>query len=711
MKRKSRILFAIYLVVSMVFSNVFLTQAATVTKNVKTYEIAVVFDNSGSMYNNQAWCRAKYAMEIFSSMLHYDSGDVLKIFPMWPVTTDGSKPASGGSHEGIEIRSSSDINKISNLYSVSPSNTPFAPITEAYNVLQASGAKEKWLIVLTDGKFNEEARGQNAKINLQNRLLDLSSENIKVQYLGIGEAETLASDESKCFYAKKSSDVSLKDDLISVCNTIFQRSILPKKYISGNTLNLDMSMNNLIVFAQGADAKISGLKNESGESVPVKLDSGQRKFSTISAGGNYSNAPVDNTLAGQVVTFDECPKGNYELVYSGAEAIEIFYEPNVDIKMTLINDDGQEVDYTQGSIPPGEYTISYGLVDAKTGEDVTQSELMGNGVKWNKSVIKPSNKEEFPFENGGKITLEPDDSTKVIIEGTYLKDYTISTEDDPRFSAGFHIPVPKIKELKLELATEQASSWYQIGKEGKWKPIRANLTLAGMPLTDEQLANVKLDLNFSDNIAYTVKPISGESACEILIGYDENGKYRQPNCGSYKLDAKATFVDEFGQEVSDTDKIGFDVQKYSAIWRWLKWILILLALLALITYILNRPTLPNSIYMNIHKGSHLLKRNGTIINLSTDLHMGELRCEAKPCTPLKNKGKPIAKFKIKRMIPRGDVLWYEIDGSRFTKNGNKYVNDEGETAESTVISDETEVRWKTNNSSSVAKGTVYINHN
>ena len=82
MKGKSRIIIAISLALSIILSNVFLTQAATVTKNVKTYEIAVVFDNSGSMYDNQAWCRAKYAMEIFSSMLHYDSGDVLKIFPM-----------------------------------------------------------------------------------------------------------------------------------------------------------------------------------------------------------------------------------------------------------------------------------------------------------------------------------------------------------------------------------------------------------------------------------------------------------------------------------------------------------------------------------------------------------------------------------------------------------------------------------------------------
>ena len=83
----------------------------------------------------------------------------------------------------------------------------------------------------------------------------------------------------------------------------------------------------------------------------------------------------------------------------------------------------------------------------------------------------------------------------------------------------------------------------------------------------------------------------------------------------------------------------------------------------------------------------------------------------KPCTPFRNRGKKTAKFKIKRMIPMGNVEWYEIDGTKFKKNGNRYVTEDGETAESTVISDETEIRWKTSAGTNVAKGTVYINHN
>lgn len=680
MRRKVSALFMVIIMLVASLCNCFTASAATVSKNVKTYEIAVVFDNSGSMYDNQAWCRAKYAMEIFSSMLHYDNGDVLKIFPMWPVTTDGSKPSSGGSFSGIEIRGGSDINKISNLYTVAPSNTPFAPILEANEALQASSAKEKWLVVLTDGAFNQVNRNDNTRQmssdDLRKRLLNISSTGIKVQYLGFGGATLLKSEEGQNFYAMKSTDQSLKDDLISICNTIFQRSVLPNKYISGKTINLDMSMKSVIVFAQGADAKITGLKSESGESIGIKLDSGQRKFSNISAGGKYSNAPVDNTLAGQVVTFDACPKGKYELIYSGADAIEYFYEPDVDIKMTLTNDDGEEVDYTQGNIASGDYTVNYSIVDAVTGEDVTKAELMGNDVSL-RSRVRTSDGTETPFENGEKITLKPDDSTKVIVEGTYLKDYTISTEDDPLAFPDLKIDFPEIQKFEVELTTEQSSSWYQIGKEGKWKPIRANLTIAGVPLTDEQLSRTKLDLNFSNNIEYTVKPINGESAFEIIVGYGEDGKYKEPTCGSYKVDATATYTDEFGQDTSDSDSMGFDVQKYSAVWRWLFWLLLLLLLLLLIIFILTRKAWPKEMYFYCPKGSGKINV-GKNMNAVSNIYPNVLSCTAEKSSTLMKKFGRQACVKITKVDPAFNVKSFKIgSSSTFIKDGGKFLDSKG----------------------------------
>ena len=60
--------------------------------------IAVVFDNSGSMYmgdssQSKAWCRATYGMEVFAAMMN--PGDVLEIYPMSPVEVEGKSYTQG----------------------------------------------------------------------------------------------------------------------------------------------------------------------------------------------------------------------------------------------------------------------------------------------------------------------------------------------------------------------------------------------------------------------------------------------------------------------------------------------------------------------------------------------------------------------------------------------------------------------------------------
>ena len=67
----------------------FSASAASGEKNQIKRDIAIVFDNSGSKYenNNLAWCRAIYAMEVFASMMN--QGDTMTIYPMHEVEIDG----------------------------------------------------------------------------------------------------------------------------------------------------------------------------------------------------------------------------------------------------------------------------------------------------------------------------------------------------------------------------------------------------------------------------------------------------------------------------------------------------------------------------------------------------------------------------------------------------------------------------------------------
>lgn len=608
MKKKSRVLYRIsslllmLLMVMSIFCTIpFSASAATVTTSAKSYDIAVVFDNSGSMYqpdskgDSKAWCRAKYAMEIFASMLNYENGDKLRIYPMWEVTTDGSQPDSGGSYSAIEIKSKADIDKISKLYTVHPNNTPFAPVLEAHDYLKKSSATEKWIIVLTDGTFNQIERGKNvgtiSSADLKKRLLNVATNGIKVQYLGFAGASKLDSEESKNFYAKTSSDTSLKDDLIGICNSIFQRSVLPSNRLNGEKLNLDLSMKNVIVFAQGANAKITSLKDSSGKEVAVTLDSGQRKYSDIKAKG-YSSAQVDTTLAGQVVTFAACPKGEYTLSYSGADKIQIFYEPDVDIDISFTNSDGQKIEKPEDFVA-GEYTVNSKIVDASTGEDVTSHELMGNDVKLSTYVKTSKDSERKEYANGAKINFEPDDSTEIWVEGEYLGKYKISSKDDKKWDWLNPIKIPpKAVAFILDAMVLQPDSWFILKEHDSWKPIKVSMLLEGQKLSDEQLDKVNLVIQTDNDLKYRYEPIFGESAYNIYIAQDESAKYIEPETGKYQLSITATYTDEYEETIpSNTEKTTFEIQKYSKLLRnliILGIILLVLIILAIITIILHK---------------------------------------------------------------------------------------------------------------------------
>lgn len=614
MKKKSRVLYRIsslllmlLMVVSVFCTIPLMASAAIITSPTKSYDIAVVLDNSGSMYqpddngDSKAWCRAKYAMEIFASMLNYENGDKLIIYPMWEVTTDGSQPDSGGSYSAIEIKSKADIDKISKLYTVHPNNTPFAPVLEANDYLKTSSATEKWIIVLTDGTFNQIERGKSvgtiSSADLKKRLLNVATDGIKVQYLGFAGASKLDSEESKNFYAKKSSNTSLKDDLIGICNSIFQRSILPANRLNAEKLNLDLSMKNVIVFAQGANAKITSLKDSSGKEVAVSLDSGQRKYSDIKAKG-YSSAQVDTTLAGQVVTFTACPKGEYTLSYSGADKIQIFYEPDVDINISFTNSDGQKIEKPEDFVA-GEYTVNSRIVDASTHEDVTSHELMGKDVKLSTYVKTSKDSERKEYANGSKIAFKPDDSTEIWVEGEYLGKYKISSKDDKKWDwlCKLKVKEPAI-DFKINASAEQ--TWYKLKYHDEWKPIRVALTIDGQPLTEKQLASTKFTVAINDGLKYRIEEIPGESAYNIFLSQDETGKYIEPEIGKYKLTATATYVDEYDKGIKAPDEsVEFEIAKYGAFLSWLLrnlwWILLIIVLFLLWLFYMTRKVLPKKL--------------------------------------------------------------------------------------------------------------------
>lgn len=602
----------------------------------KTTEIAVVFDNSGSMFEwsyahkvlvipQTAWCQAKYAMEIFASMLDYDNGDRLKIFTMWPVA-DIDTPDDQTYR--VDINNLNDIDKVTDMQTdlLGKGTTPFEPAVEAFEHLKTSDATNKWLIVLSDGEFTDVKRGapENSKFSLQKNLEDMLGQGINVQYLYIGMTEPhdevkkikdyqkkyvlpkvpeLKAKESKGLYVNtESSSKTMQKDLIEICNRIFQRSELPKKYIKKEKIELDISMKKVLVFVQGENAKINSLKDKDGNSVSVISDSEQRKYSTVSrVADDPSKYPVDKSLFGQVVTFGPCEKGKYTLDISGLnqDKLQIFYEPDVKIKLTLTDAEKKEkiIDLSSNeidTIEEGEYIVNYSIVDSVTGKDVYDSELLGgkNDKSLEAFVKQSSDEARKPIKNGSKISLTADKDTSIEVEGTYLKKFKIKN-DDTNAGKGLIVEPPK-PDLEVKAEVLQSQSWYKISAHENWRPIRVDLSIEGKPLTDDQLKNVDLDI-LLEGISYRCEMVPGESAYNIYIAEDQSGKFVEPDVGKYEFKVKATFIEEFGRKLEGEDKGKFDVQTYDKFWIWLFWILIFAVIFAIWFAIMSQKVLPKKI--------------------------------------------------------------------------------------------------------------------
>ena len=656
-------------------------------------------------------------MEIFASMLDYDSGDRLSIYPMWEVATDGSRPQpptyAKESTSPVVITNKGDIDKISNLYTLNASGTPFTPVESAYNFLRSSSASEKWLIILSDGAFDS---GLNEP--LRDKLLSMASDEIKIQYLGFAEARALDPFEERGFYTKKSTDASLMQDLVSICNSIFQRSILPAEYFQNNgNLTFDISMRKVIVFAQGQGANIKTLKNSDGDNIKALQESGQRKFSEISVGKYYVNAPspIDNTLYGEVVTFDSCPKGTYKLDCPGAEAVQIFYEPDVDMEVTLTNSDGEKIEGTSGEIEAGKYTVNSRIVDRKTGEDVTNHVLMGNEVNITTNIKTADEASYTEYPNGAEIELLPNTETDILVVGRYLKDYKITSDGNANLAwlKGLKITEPRI-DFEISAECLEKNSRYLFSKHEDWKPVRVEMTADGLPLTDEQLSTVKLEVVPNKDIALRAVPVAGESAYEIYVGEGEDGKYVAPERGKYKLEIKASLTDEYGNEIPAADKESFRVAHFSKMVSFLLILLLIIAIIVLITIIRNIPTLPSAVYLQVgkKKTGASVRMNGNVLDLSSNDYNGEIRCEAKAASPLKDKNSTGAVFEVKDIRPAGSVTMFSIDGEVFRRTRGKYLNSDEKTVSQMSprirVSDYTELKWTTPNGTVVGK--ILINH-
>ncbi|MCL1917277.1 MAG: hypothetical protein FWG14_03000 [Peptococcaceae bacterium] len=398
--KKAIALFVCLSVVSVVFVP-FNTQAYTTHQRSKA--IHVVYDDSRSMIVNEdnvyldRWGQAKYAMEVFAAML--EEKDTMRVYYMSDFSSTNSTNASAkitiSGAEPAEKR----VAKIHDTVT-SSSGTPYDAVAKAYADLKDSDADEKWLVVLTDGEFNILNGSPNTNIDVNGFFAKYVGESdVKIMFLAMGDdAEEIKADPSKNIYfehAKNSNEILGK--ITSICNRIFNRNKLDFTHEGKREFSFDIPMMELLVFAQGTDVKINGIKGDGAHTLSEAVNV---RFSETAATNYAKDAKViiSHNLAGIVATFRDIPKGAYSLDIVGAQTVEVYYKPVVNVEIKLFQD-GEEV-FTQ-DIAEGDYQIQYGIVNEDG--DFFESSLLG---KVDYEAVAQNNGQSVPIKSGDTLSVK-----------------------------------------------------------------------------------------------------------------------------------------------------------------------------------------------------------------------------------------------------------------------------------------------------------------
>lgn len=572
-RKKSRLLsfFVFLLLIVNMFSNftgVERVSAAPAQSNAgKKRAIGIVFDDSGSMYkdlkgNNpdaaKAWCRATYAMEAFATMMN--ENDVMYIHPMNSISVGQE---NYNRNKPLEITQAT-ANKIRSIIS-KPGDTHIEAITAACSNLEKVKADEKWLIVLTDGDefyrngagFN--ALGLNTAAELEKELTNCVQK-VNVMYLGIGSQAAMPKENNvkgPYQYISKATANSTEvlDTLSSMCNTIFGRDALPN---AGKTLSFDVSLSKLIVFVQG-----SGINN-------VKLD-GKNPVSThemkyASKGTDdswYASHQADTSLQGKMLIYENLTAGEYALSYEGtASNISCYYELDADLVFVFTDADGNDVD--PQALYEGDYKMSFGMKDAKTGKIIT-SELLGNPHYEGDYTI---NGKSVHFTHDGyqgeeSISLKMNDTFYAELTVTYLSDFTI-TKDSSSFGwpeGGIRVAARPAGDLKMEISGGEKRYYLQTLQSGT--PFTVKIFYQGTQLTGDVLKSVVLKW---DETASTAKlePEFAEDHYKLKLNYKDPKAPQETLCGPCTVKLKAFYTAQGSSEAQVQSDLKYYIDEDAA---------------------------------------------------------------------------------------------------------------------------------------------------
>ena len=552
MKRFISMVLSILLLTFLFLGSIFATASS---KKGESRAIAIVFDNSGSMYmdGELAWCRATYAMEVFASMLN--KGDRLLVYPMHPITVDKNEYSMD---DPFVVSEASKASAIRNIYTPNAGGTPIESIDKAADGLKKTQADRKYMIVLTDGNiFYRDGKAMSAeetKKELDSRFNLYASPSMTVMYLGIGDNVVMPDKAQTEYFSKKqaANSNSVLSTLTEMCNRIFGRDTLPDSCLNGKNVEFDISISKLIVFVQGqnvSDLKINGLGDPDGKTIT--------KYGTAGCGNHKSVS--DTSLQGMMVTYSNCSAGKYAIEYKGnATSIEVYYEPDADLDFVFSDSEGNAVDYN--ALYEGEYKVSFGMKDAKTGKLIS-SKLLGNphyeGSYSINGVQHLISCEGYSGEV--PVILNMNDTFDAKLTVTYLSGYSITkTSTDFGWpSGGIKVSPRPAGELKISISGGEDTYYLKELEEGK--PYIAKIYYQGTQLTGKELESVELQCDRNSSNAEIKKEFAGDH-WKLSLHYKDPSSPQSTACGKCTVNITASYLPKGSSESKARQNITYNIE-------------------------------------------------------------------------------------------------------------------------------------------------------
>jgi hypothetical protein len=378
--------------------------------------INIVYDDSSSMiyryYEKEYvdyWAKAKFSLELLCSSM--GENDVINIYPMsdYSNLNAGILAVDMYTSEKSPILSlyggmtpTERIDAINNMVTEAL-DTPFYAVGKAFNDLNKTTADEKWLVVLTDGEFDELISGDS--LSQQFYQFKDYDPSIKIMYLGMDSSAFRIEEDinNEIFTEYADNPDEILSTFTKISYRLFNRNEL--QVSSGNRIEFDVPMKKIVIFAQGDNVEIND----------IVLPDGTR-FSPTSkvviptseiAASNYqdnSNVVYNYNLTGVVAEYEyDINEGNYRIEVENANDVEVFYYPSVGMTVNLINFEGTNV-YGNDEINSGTYKIEYKFINSNTQEELTNTDLLGE-VTYSSKLIRDGEVIMENIANGDEIEL------------------------------------------------------------------------------------------------------------------------------------------------------------------------------------------------------------------------------------------------------------------------------------------------------------------